>query len=101
MLPFQSRLRQLIDGDDAISLLPEQYDRVKASTRNKRQAIIEQISMLDHDVHELTESMLSAMLQAGAGAVPCHTLLSALPSFRVPSLTAMYLGLNSRLYIEH
>ena len=61
------------DGDGE-ALVPPQYDRVQQSTRDKRAVILSRIRGLDSDVCELTKSMLTAMLQAGAGMLHRHTI---------------------------
>ena len=60
-----------VDGE---SLLPPEYDRIKQSTRDKRDGIVRHIRELDSDVRDLTLSILSAMLQAGAGMFYRHTI---------------------------
>jgi hypothetical protein len=61
------------DGDGEALMAPE-YDRIKSSTRDKRNAILARIRGLCPDERALTESMLTAMLQAGASTLHHHTV---------------------------
>jgi hypothetical protein len=78
----------LLDGidDDDEALLPAEYDRIKQSTRDRRNTVLSHIRQLDPNLRELTESMLSAMLQAGAGMFHRHTVERQVPSHQRPEL---------------
>ena len=71
-----ANVQDLLEGGDGDgeALLPPEYNCISDTMRKKRAVICTRIRGLAPDVRALTESMLTAMLQAGAGALHHHTI---------------------------